>query len=269
MLLKRDRDGDTAGGNGMAGKSRGLALMASDAPSARTIRVLVAENMHMIRAALVALLSLEDDIEVVADVHRGDAIVDTALRTQPDVAVIDIDLPGLDGLSAAAQLHHRMPTCQVLVLTGLTQPCHLLRAMKAHVMGFMFKEDPAATLAEGVRAVAAGRPVFAPELLAQAVATGDSPLTPREADVLQAAESGRPTDEIAGLLNLSPTTVRNYLSNAITKVGGRNRIEASRIARDAGWISSGPRIDPEPLIPPEFSRCSGTGCRAASSSTPA
>jgi two-component system response regulator DesR len=111
--------------------------------------------------------------------------------------------------------------------------------------------------------------VFAPELLAQAVATGDSPLTPRESDVLQAAESGRPTDEIAGLLNLAPTTVRNYLSNAITKVGGRNRIEASHIARDAGWISSGPRIDPEPLIPPGFSRCSGTGCRAASSSTPA
>ena len=200
------------------------------------IRVLVAEDLHLIRGALVALLSLEDDLEVVAELDRGDQILDTALRTRPDVAVLDIDLPGLDGLTAAEQLHQRLPECRTLVLTGLTQPGHLLRALKVHVRGFFVKDAPAQTLADGIRRVARGERVIDPELVAAALETGSTPLTDREADVLRAAETGIPTDQIADRLALSPATVRNYLSNAISKVGGRNRIDAIRIARDAGWL---------------------------------
>jgi two-component system, NarL family, response regulator DesR len=200
------------------------------------IRVLIAEDMHMIRGALVALLSREEDMEIVAELERGDGILEAALRTQPDVAVLDIDLPGLDGLSAAELLHDGVPTCQILVLTQLSQPGHLLHALKAHVRGFILKDAPAATLAQGVRSVAAGQRVIDPELLAGALETGESPLTPREADVLRAAENGLSTEEIAQRLFLSSATVRNYLSNAIAKLGGHNRIDAARIARDAGWL---------------------------------
>ena len=200
------------------------------------IRVLIAEDMHMIRGALVALLSLEDDMEVVAELERGDQIVQTALETRPDVAVVDIDLPGVDGLTAAEQLHQRLPECRTLVLTGLSQPGNLLRALKVHVRGFIVKDAPAETLADGVRRVARGERVIDPELVAAALETGTSPLTAREADVLRVAEGGLPTDQIAVQLSLSPATVRNYLSNAISKVGGRNRIDAIRIARNAGWL---------------------------------
>jgi two-component system, NarL family, response regulator DesR len=200
------------------------------------IRVLIAEDMHLIRGALVALVSLEDDLEVVAELDRGDQILPTALATRPDVAVVDIDLPGLDGLTAAEQLHQRLPECRTLVLTGLSQPGHLLRALKVHVRGFIVKDAPAQTLADGIRRVARGERVIDPELVAAALETGSTPLTDREADVLRAAETGIPTDQIADRLALSPATVRNYLSNAISKVGGRNRIDAIRIARDAGWL---------------------------------
>jgi two-component system response regulator DesR len=200
------------------------------------IRVLIAEDMHLIRGALVALLSLEDDMEVVAELDRGDQIVEVALRIRPDVAVVDIDLPGLDGLTAAEQLHRQLPGCRTLVLTGLSQPGHLLRALEVHVRGFIVKDAPAQTLADGIRRVARGERVIDPELVAAALETGSTPLTAREADVLRAAETGIPTDQIASLLSLSPATVRNYLSNAISKVGGRNRIDAIRIARDAGWL---------------------------------
>lgn len=200
------------------------------------IRVLIAEDMHLIRGALVALLSLEDDIDVVAELDRGDQVVATALRTRPDVAVLDIDLPGLDGLTAAEQLYAQLPTCRALVLTGLSQPGNLLRALQAHVRGFILKDAPVQSLAAGIRRVAAGERVIDPDLVAAALETGASPLTERESDVLRAAQSGLPTDQIATTLALSPATVRNYLSNAISKVGGRNRIDAIRIARDAGWI---------------------------------
>jgi two-component system response regulator DesR len=200
------------------------------------IRVLIAEDMHMIRGALVALLRLEPDIEVVAELDRGDVIVETALKTRPDVAVIDIDLPGVDGLSAAASLRERLPSCQALVLTGLSQPGNLLRALKAHVKGFVLKDAPAPELANAIRSVAAGRRVLDPALVAVAVETGATPLTDRETDVLRAAVSGRSTEEIGSLLNLSPTTVRNYLSNAISKLGARNRMDAVRIAEEAGWL---------------------------------
>jgi two-component system, NarL family, response regulator DesR len=200
------------------------------------IRVLIAEDMHMIRGALVALLRLETDIDVVAELDRGDAIVEIAIKTRPDVAVIDIDLPGLDGLSAAASLREKLPSCQTLVLTGLGQPGNLLRALKVHVKGFLLKDAPASALAKAIRSVAAGRRVLDPELVAVAVETGASPLTGRETDVLRAAVSGRSTEEIGSLLNLSPTTVRNYLSNAISKLGARNRMDAVRIAEEAGWL---------------------------------
>ncbi|MGC7100399.1 response regulator [Amycolatopsis lurida] len=200
------------------------------------IRVLIAEDMHMIRGALTALLTMEDGVEVVAELDRGDEIVPAALRTRPDVAVLDIGLPGLDGLSAAEALHEHLPDCRTLVLTGMNQPGHLLRALSAHVRGFIVKNAPAETLADSVRRVAAGERVIDPELLAMALETGSSPLTPRETDVLRAADSGIATGEIARRLSLSPATVRNYLSNAIGKVGARNRIDAIRIARDAGWL---------------------------------
>ena len=200
------------------------------------IRVLIAEDMHLIRGALVALLSLEDDMEVVAELERGDDIVETALRTKPDVAVLDIDLPGLDGLTAAGLLYEQLPSCRTLILTGMSQPGHLLRALKVHVRGFIVKDAPADHLADGIRRVAAGERVIDSDLVATALETGVSPLTPRETDVLRAAEGGIATDEIATKLSLSPATVRNYLSNAITKVGARNRLDAIRIARNAGWL---------------------------------
>jgi two-component system response regulator DesR len=159
-----------------------------------------------------------------------------ALRTKPDVAVLDIDLPGLDGLTAASRLRDTVPQCQILVLTGLSQPGHLLRALQAHVRGFIAKDAPAETLADGVRRVSRGERVIDPELIGAALDTGASPLTAREADVLRAAESGISTDQIAAELSLSRATVRNYLSNAISKVGARNRIDAIRISRNAGWL---------------------------------
>jgi two-component system response regulator DesR len=200
------------------------------------IRVLIAEDQHMIRGALVALLCLEEDMQVVAELDRGDGILAAALRTRPDVAVLDIDLPGMDGLTAAGQLHERLPECRALVVTGLGQPGNLLRALQAHVRGFIVKDAPAATLADGIRRVAAGERVIDPDLIAAALETGTSPLTAREADVLRAAETGTPTEQIATQLSLAPATVRNYLSNAISKLGARNRIEAVRVARNAGWL---------------------------------
>lgn len=200
------------------------------------IRVLIAEDMHLIRGALVALLTLEPDMEVVAELERGDHIVAAARELRPDVAVLDIDLPGLDGLSAAAQLHDQLPHCHILILTGLGQPGTLLRALQAHVRGFIGKDAPAEALADGIRKLAAGQRVIDPDLIAAALETGASPLTPREADVLRAANTGASTEDIARLLFLAPTTVRNYLSNAISKVGARNRTDAIRICRDAGWL---------------------------------
>lgn len=200
------------------------------------ITVLIAEDMHVIRGALVALLSLEPDVEVVAELDRGDLIVETAERLQPRVAVLDIDLPGMDGLSAAAAMRQVVPDCRVLILTGLSQPGHLLAALDAQVQGFLPKDAPSGTLAASVRAVAAGERVIDPTLIAEAQKTGHSPLTARERDVLRSVRAGISTTEIGRELSLAPTTVRNYLSNAISKVGARNRIDAIRIAEDAGWI---------------------------------
>jgi two-component system, NarL family, response regulator DesR len=200
------------------------------------IRVLVAEDQHMIRGALVALLTREPDMEVIAELERGDAVLDVALDLRPDVAVLDIDMPGTDGLTVAQRLHEKLPTCQSLVLTGLGQPGHLLRALRAHVRGFLLKDAPASTLADGIRRVVRGERVIDPDLVAAAVEIGESPLTARETDVLRAARQGSTTEDMAAVLALSPATVRNYLSNAISKVGARNRMDAIRIASDAGWL---------------------------------
>ncbi|WP_026910238.1 response regulator transcription factor [Patulibacter minatonensis] len=200
------------------------------------IRVLIAEDQHLIRGALVALIGLEDDLEVVADLERGDEIVGTAVRVRPDVAVLDIDLPGLDGLSAADQLRTASPDCRVLILTGLGRPAHLLRALQLQIRGFLPKDAPAAELAAAIRRVAAGERVLDPDLVAAALETGESPLTEREADVLRTAATGVSTAEIGTTLFLSPATVRNYLSNAVAKLGARNRLDAIRIAQDNGWL---------------------------------
>lgn len=203
---------------------------------AATIRVLLAEDMHLVRGALVALLSMEPDIDVVAEVERGDLILPTALRVQPHVAVLDIDLPGIDGLTAAQQLYARMPRCRILMLTGLGQPGALRRALAARAGGFIAKDAPPARLAESIRRVAAGERVIEAAVAVAALSLADNPLTPREQEVLRLAAEGLPAAAIGEHLYLTPGTVRNYLSRILAKLGARTRIEAIRIADDSGWL---------------------------------
>ncbi|WP_182903736.1 DNA-binding response regulator [Microbispora sp. H10830] len=200
------------------------------------IRVLLAEDMHMIRAALIALLRLESDLEVVAEVTRGDEIVPAALRMRPDVAIVDIDLPVLDGITAAAQLREVLPSCRILVLTAMGQPGQVRRALSVGIEAFLVKDAPGDRLADAIRRTAAGLRVLDAELVASAMEHGESPLTPRETTVLREAARGASAEEIAARLHLSAGTVRNYLTGAITKTGARNKIDAVRIAEDAGWL---------------------------------
>lgn len=200
------------------------------------IRILLAEDQHLIRGALLALISLEPDMQVVADLDSGDDVVATARRLRPDVAVLDIEMPGTDGLTAAARLSTELPETKVLILTGLGHPGHLSRALEAHVGGFMRKNAPSEELADAVRRVAKGQRFLDPALVETALQAGANPLTEREADVLRAAADGGTTTEIGRALFLSPATVRNYLSNSISKLDARNRIDAIRIARQSGWI---------------------------------
>ncbi|NED99151.1 response regulator transcription factor [Phytoactinopolyspora halotolerans] len=202
----------------------------------RAIRVLIAEDLHMIRGALVALLSSEPDMEVVAELERVDQVAGAALETQPDVAVLDIDLPGLEGLEATESLAHTVPACRVLILTGLGQPNYLLRALQAGARGFLLKDAPADSLADAIRRLSRGEHVLAPSLMTATLAAGSNPLTSRESDVFRLANLGLTTEEIGSKLVLSPATVRNYMSSGISKVGGRNRIDAIRIASEAGWL---------------------------------
>lgn len=202
----------------------------------KVIRVLIAEDVHLLRDALIALLSLEEDIEVVAGVERGDTIVETALETRPDVAVIDIALPGMDGLTATEQLRVKLPECRVLILTSLGRPANLRRSLEAHASGFVEKDVPTKELADAIRRVNRGERVIDAELAAAAIEVGHNPLTPRERAVLVCTAEGASVTEVAAQLHLSPGTVRNYLSTIITKVGARNRVDAIRIAREYGWI---------------------------------
>ncbi|MED7925679.1 response regulator transcription factor [Nonomuraea sp. LP-02] len=200
------------------------------------IRILLAEDMHLIRSALTALLRLEPDIEVAAEVTRGDEIVPAALRVRPDVAVVDIDLPVLDGITAAAELRERLPSCRILILTALGRPGQMRRALAAGIEAFLVKDAPADRLADAVRRTAAGLRVLDAELVSAAMEYGESPLTPREATVLREAARGASAEDIAARLHLSSGTVRNYLTAAITKTGARNKIDAIRVAEDAGWL---------------------------------
>ncbi|MEU3077295.1 response regulator transcription factor [Streptomyces laurentii] len=201
-----------------------------------SVRILLAEDVHMIRGALVALLQLEPDLHVVTTVDRGDTIVKAALESQPDVAIIDIDLPGIDGLTAAAELHKQLPSCRTLILTSLGRPGTLRRALSARVSGFLLKDSPPDQLALAVRSVAAGRRVVDPQLALTAWDLPDNPLSPRELEVLRLAARGADAAEIAGCLYLSKGTVRNYLTAIVGKLGARNRIDAIRIAEEAGWL---------------------------------
>lgn len=200
------------------------------------IRVLVAEDMRILRDTLVAVLNLEPDVEVIAEVANGEAIVPAAEKAHPDVAVVDIDLPGIDGLTAAAELHERCPRCAVLILTVLGNPGNLRRALAAHVAGFLPKDTPADNLVDAVRSVAAGRRIFDQELTLAALEVPGSPLSPREAEVLRRFAGGAGPGEIAAALYLSYGTVRNYLASAVTKLSARNRVDAVRIAAEAGWL---------------------------------
>jgi two-component system response regulator DesR len=200
------------------------------------IRLLLADDQALVRSALAALLDLEDDFEVVAQVGRGDQVVAAAREHDPDVALLDIEMPGMDGLAAAAALAHEVPSCKVIILTSFGRPGYLRRAMESAALGFVVKDVPAEQLADAVRRVMRGERVVDPALAAATLAGGASPLTGRERDVLVAARDGATVADIAGKLFLSEGTVRNYLSAAIAKTGVRNRVEAVRVAGERGWL---------------------------------
>ncbi|MGD0194315.1 MAG: response regulator transcription factor [Candidatus Dormibacteria bacterium] len=200
------------------------------------IRVLIAEDQGMVRGALATLLGLEPDIEVVAQCSRGDEVVEAARVAQPDVALLDIEMPGIDGLKAAALLHTEQPECTILILTTFGRPGYLRRAMEAGATGFVVKDGPADQLAVSIRRAVAGERVIDTALAAAALSDGSNPLTPRERDVLHAASGGATIATIATSMFLSQGTVRNYLSSAIQKTGARNRLEAVRTAEQHGWL---------------------------------
>jgi len=200
------------------------------------IRLLLADDQELIRSALAALLALEEDFEVVATVGRGDEVVAAARTHHPDVALLDIEMPGIDGLAAAGVLAQEVPECRSLILTTFGRPGYLRRAMESGARGFVVKDAPAEQLADAIRRVAVGERVVDPVLAAATLASGVSPLTARERDVLVAARPGATVSEIARKLFLSEGTVRNYLSAAIAKAGARNRAEAVRTADERGWL---------------------------------
>jgi two-component system response regulator DesR len=200
------------------------------------IRVLLAENQDLVRGALAALLSLEPDIDIVAQVDTGSDVLDQALEHRPDVALMDIEMPGKDGIEAAAELHRNFPECRVLMLTTFGRPGLMRRAMAAGAAGFMLKDARAEDLAVAIRRTAAGERIVDPHLAAQALSEGESPLSSREAEVLAASSDGSSVTEVATRLHLSEGTVRNYLSAVIQKLSARNRADAARIAKVKGWL---------------------------------
>ncbi|KOU21677.1 MerR family transcriptional regulator [Streptomyces sp. WM6372] len=204
--------------------------------STRPIRILLAEDQSMVREALAALLGLEPDIEVLAQVARGDEVVPAARAHDVNVALLDIEMPGMTGIEAAAALRTAVPDIKIVVLTTFGRPGYLRGAMEAGASAFLVKDAPAAQLAEAVRKVLAGERVIDPTLAAAALAEGANPLTDREREVLRAAEDGATNAELAARLHLSQGTIRNYLSTAIQKLASRNRAEAIRTAREKGWL---------------------------------
>jgi two-component system response regulator DesR len=200
------------------------------------IRILIAEDQGMVRGALAALLTFEPDIEVVAQVSSGEEVLPAAREARPDVALLDIEMPGMDGIEAASALRDQLPETVPLILTTFGRPAYLRRAMEAGARGFLVKDQPAERLANAIRRAAAGERVVDPELAIAALADAESPLTAREREALEASADGSPVTDISARLYLSEGTVRNYLSSAIGKTGARNRAEALRIARDRGWL---------------------------------
>ena len=188
------------------------------------------------RGALAALLDLETDLAVVRTVDRGDLVLTAALADRPDIAVLDIEMPGLDGISAAGQLRDGLPTCKVVIVTTFGRPGYLRRALEAGARAFLVKDSPVEDLARAIRRVVAGEQVVDPSLAVAALREGPNPLSDREIEVLRAAKDGAKVSDIAGGLYLSESTVRNYLSATIGKTGTRNRIEAARVAAERGWI---------------------------------
>jgi two-component system response regulator DesR len=201
-----------------------------------TLRILLAEDVAMVRGALVALIELEPDLKVVASVSDGSAIVPTALACQPDVSIIDIDLPGLDGLSAAAQLHQALPACQILILTHMTQAGTIRRAFTARVSGYLLKDAPPEELANAIRNIAAGGKVIDPKLAVTAWDDRPNPLSDREHEVLRLTAAGADPAEIATIMHLATGTVRNHLTTIVAKLNARTRIDAVKNAYDAGWL---------------------------------
>ena len=200
------------------------------------IKLLLADDQALVRGAMAALLDLEPDIKVVAEVGRGDEVVDAAQAHDVDVALLDVQMPGLDGISAARRLNEAMPSCKVLMVTTFGRAGYLRQAMAAGASGFIVKDTPARQLADAVRRVHEGLRVVDPALAAQSLAQGDSPLTERETDVLRSARDGGTVADIARDLHLSEGTVRNHLSSAIGKTGSANRAEAVRVADQNGWL---------------------------------
>ncbi len=200
------------------------------------IRLLLADDQALVRGALAALLDLESDLQVVAEVSRGDEVVAAAVANQADVALLDVEMPGADGIAATAALRRALPSCRVLVVTTFGRPGYLRRAMEAGASGFVVKDTPARQLAEAVRRVHAGLRVLDPGLAEESLVSGASPLTARETQVLRAARGGDTVADLAAELHLSEGTVRNHLSSAIGKTGARNRAEAVRMAEEAGWL---------------------------------
>jgi len=200
------------------------------------IRVLIAEDQGMVRGALKALLALEGDIEIVAETDRADRVVPLARQSKPDVALLDIEMPGGDGITAAGQLRKELPSCKTLILTTFGRPGFLRRAMESGASGFMLKDAPSHELALAIRRTMAGERVIDPGLAAAALSAGVSPLSEREREVLVAGQGGASIAEIAQALFLSEGTVRNYLSSAIQKLEVSNRTEAARVAEQQGWL---------------------------------
>lgn len=202
----------------------------------RRLRLLLADDQALVRGALAALLALEPDLEVVAEVGSGDEVVAACEEHDVDVALLDVEMPGLDGIEATARLKATRPATRVLIVTTFGRPGFLRRALQAGADGFVVKDTPARQLADAVRRVHAGLRVVDPVLAADSLVVGESPLTARESDVLRQARSGATVAAIARALVLSEGTVRNHLSSAIGKTGAATRAEAARIAQENGWL---------------------------------
>ncbi len=200
------------------------------------IRILLAEDQAMVRGALAALLRLEQDIEVVSEVSQGDQVLQAAIKSRPDVVLLDIEMPGADGLSAAQTLHKSLPSCRIVILTTFGRSGYLRQAMESGAVGFLLKDAPADQLAVAIRRVMAGERVVDPDLALSALSDGDNPLTPRERDVLRASLDGASIADIATQFYLSEGTVRNHISTAIQKLNVRNRMEAAHLAQEKGWL---------------------------------